>query len=624
MNRSKSVDSKAARCRGPALMLLLLSSQRCRTCVNSFEWSSASGSIGRPEINHKAIAGLWKLTTMKQPPPHSQLRPMKEFTVYPKKGRLSSDTNAQEDDRIPDFLLMLKEDGSFQQYTSSPTPDSDESDAYSESTGDLASSWASFQKNREKQRRQPPTQPIPLFRVFIKGTWAYREGNLILAADREASSASVSSESKYQALADGYTSSASSSTLQTQSMSTSTYTSDVASTKTNDANDSTDKQDTLLEGRVVANYQHQLVDNPVVSAGIPSSTLPLSSLSTSNATATDILSSTSSKGAALDAYLSVPKGSISIGKFFYPRSHPSFFDQPMFQPVSKGSFVLRQVLGSLNTEQDNDKKVVEKFQRSDFYNKTFFLTAHPIGYRPSNPPSGDLRWSIKYNSFVQDPPSRKASTVAQDAAMQLMNATGIRVLQLAFHCNNTFSTTAGLGNSAILRGKFDVIGTDRDHLWMQVIRFGFGRSVSGSVYSEGPMLSHEDAKAYWGVIRRQIDNKSDVNNNTNIEDAIDTRSCCSHERKKNSLSLSEVQAPLMEVEGSVLDGWGLEPMPVAKFIMRETTTVSADCNIDDEDMEEDDDPDDEDEGLRATRSFLQIGLDDDGVDWSSKNDNSFQ
>jgi hypothetical protein len=57
----------------------------------------------------------------------------------------------------------------------------------------------------------------------------------------------------------------------------------------------------------------------------------------------------------------------------------------------------------------------------------------------------------------------------------------IRVIEVAFFSNNTFASVSGLGDN-ILRGKFHIVGDKRDHLWMQVWRFGFGRSVSGSVY----------------------------------------------------------------------------------------------------------------------------------------------
>jgi hypothetical protein len=55
-------------------------------------------------------------------------------------------------------------------------------------------------------------------------------------------------------------------------------------------------------------------------------------------------------------------------------------------------------------------------------------------------------------------------------------------MELEFFSNHTFATVAGLGEGTVLRGKWDVIGSKRDQLWMQVWRFGFGRSVSGSVY----------------------------------------------------------------------------------------------------------------------------------------------
>ena len=68
-------------------------------------------------MNRKAIAGIWKLT-----PTAAQQLPMKEFTVYPKKKKLEEDSN------VPELLLMLKEDGSFQQYTTPDGPSSDEDD----------------------------------------------------------------------------------------------------------------------------------------------------------------------------------------------------------------------------------------------------------------------------------------------------------------------------------------------------------------------------------------------------------------------------------------------------------------------------------------------------------------
>ncbi len=59
---------------------------------------------------------------------------------------------------------------------------------------------------------------------------------------------------------------------------------------------------------------------------------------------------------------------------------------------------------------------------------------------------------------------------------------GLSVMEVVLFANSTFSTISGLGSSTVLRGKWDIVGTDRNYLWMQVWRFGFGRSVSGSTY----------------------------------------------------------------------------------------------------------------------------------------------
>ena len=56
-------------------------------------------------------------------------------------------------------------------------------------------------------------------------------------------------------------------------------------------------RDTILVGKVVATSQHSLHDNPV--------------LTKTNATAS-----------AVDTHLSVPQGSVKVGKFMYPKHHP--------------------------------------------------------------------------------------------------------------------------------------------------------------------------------------------------------------------------------------------------------------------------------------------------------------
>lgn len=569
--------------------------------VTAFEWSSAAR---RPEVNRQALAGIWKLTPTL---PH----PLKEFTVYPKKPRIVP----------PELLLLLKEDGSFQQYESSTmTPTM--TPATSRNSGeDIDASWRQFQKksmidhdvSQEQQRQQ--NQLFPWVGYLQTGKWAYLDGNLLLAVDRIDSTNNnewTSKGTSYSALADGTT---------PNTAATSSSSSGVMQTKFSHRS----KEDTLLKGRVIANYQTRLDDNPILAAAsTPSNTT--TTLTASN-TVESRSPSTGSSKIKFDTYLSVPRGSIQIGKFMYPKHHPSFFEQPMFQPMKMGNFALRQILGNLNAanpssdgdDDDDSSRMMEQFQRSDFYNRTFLLTSHPLRQRSSsNNNRGEKRWSIKYNDYVYDPPpsSKQKKNIPDDTP-----TSAVRVLQILFHRNNTFSTTGGLGNAAILRGKFDIIGNDKDHLWMQVIRFGFGRSVSGSVYSEGPMLSHEDVKAYWGKIRKVFTNTTrlndddygDDNNNNGTGSTSNVDNIVDDDLNRNNDDPSLYK---LEVEGSVLDGLGLEPMPVARFLLREIDPI-----VDEDEDDEEDDDDNEMDVLEITPA--DIFLEDDGVDWTSIDD-SFQ
>ena len=469
----------------------------------------------RPEVTRQAIAGLWKLTPA--------LRvPMKEFTVHGKQP-----SKKTEDDGEPELLLMLKEDGSFQEYAASG--DKDETN--------VQDSWKRYSEKRKAE-----------LAALAKGTWDYRDGKLILAADRPTAEPAAPPPPQ---------------------------------------------QDTLLEGRVIARYETSLPDNPV--------TTP----SAANTTATTAKNSKTRAEKRWDAHLAVQKATVKVGKFFYPKHHPSFFDQPIYNPAKRGAFQLRQILGSLNTHLPEDDVEIEKFQRSDFYNKTFLLTSHPLGQRQ---PKGPKRWSIKQNKFVEDPPtSQAAKKYAEDMENSMVK---IRVMQVRFFPNNTFATIWGTGD-AILRGKFDVIGQDKDSLWMTISRFGFGRSVSGSVFSEGRMLSQDDAKSYWGTIRYQSEDndKEDADNATKPKGRV----------VELSGEADNDKPPRLEVRGSVLFGSGLEPMPVGRFIMRETDE-SFDSLLDEEDEEEDDD--DEVSLPDISSSSFPDTIDEDGADFSS--DDAFQ
>jgi len=258
-----------------------------------------------------------------------------------------------------------------------------------------------------------------------------------------------------------------------------------------------------------------------------------------------------------DVHLTV-EGEISIGKFFYPQSHPSFFEQPMVGATATGSFELRQILGNLNAkaESNHDNELVEKFRKQDLMNKRYFLTSYPL----PNQRQKRKRWSIKYNQYVDEKPASQSDKDREE--MEKNSPMNVKAFEVELYANNTFSSITGLGDT-ILRGKWSIIGDERDQLWMSVWRFGFGRSVSGSTYSEGLHLNHQDDVSYWGKIYEV--------------DASEEENCIDDEP-------IEWKGTRIEVNGAVMLGIGLEPCSVARFTMIEKT----------EQDDDDDDADDED------------------------------
>jgi hypothetical protein len=444
-----------------------------------------------------------------------------------------------------ELLLMLKEDGSFLQYIQ-------EFDA-EENIEDLSATWNAFRKRIGTRTGMPSLQDR-----LLKGTWDLVDGKLLLAADRPDISEFVDAippekrASAVNSTSPGY------------------------------------KKDTLLVGRVQIDYETSWSSNPT------------ESLLKENITG----GYASSLGKTLiNAKLTVPRGSVKVGKFFYPKKHPSFFEQPMFHPLRTGAFSLRQVLAEIKHRKEEN--IVECFRQTDFYNKSFLLTSHP---NDRSQPKGRQRWSIKYNDFVED-----ISDQAKKAALeQSSRSVPIRVMQVKFFANNTFATEAGTGDN-ILRGKFSVIGDKRDQLWMQVTIFGFGRSVSGSVYSEGRGLSHEDATTYWGDIRNEaveLKRKEDIRPSVPISVT-----------GTSNQTGGDVQSSRIEVKGSVILGWGLEPVPIASFIMREARDAQQ-TSIDAIDADDDDDEADLTE--LEVKGIIDEGVSEDGIDWSKEGGDAFQ
>jgi hypothetical protein len=145
------------------------------------------------------------------------------------------------------------------------------------------------------------------------------------------------------------------------------------------------------------------------------------------------------------------------------------------------------------------------------------------------------------------------------------------------------------------------MGDQRDKLWLQVWLFGFGRSVSGSTFSEGLPLTQDDAKMYFGTIGYVGDD----------DEPKDTTAATTRVGESTSTMFTK----RLQVKGSVTIGTGLEPLPVARFIMTEK-----EGEIDDD--EEEDEEEMETERL-VERLDFSVGdsVDspdgDSGIDWSS-------
>jgi hypothetical protein len=351
----------------------------------------------------------------------------------------------------------------------------------------------------------------------MKGQWALVDGELILAADRPEDTTDLRADGK--------------------------------------------RHDTVLTGRVIATSGEELVDNPALVKNQeqePTTTKAQPQNQKLIQEQGDAVSPPQSVNTGKeDVHLSV-NGNISIGKFCYPQKHPSFFDTPMMGATETGSFELHQILGTLNTNLDRDDQLVEKFKKQDLMGKKYFLTSFPL---PTTKRKKRQRWSIKYNKFVDD--KIKSHAEMEREELEKNAPMNIKSFEVELFQNNTFATIKGLGDHTILRGKWSIMGEERDQLWMSVWRFGFGRSVSGSTYSEGSHLTHQDDVSYWGQIY-EVDVAEQL-------DSIDD-------------DPKDWKGTKLEVNGAVMLGVGLEPTSISRFTMIEKTE-----DDDEEDEEEEDD-----------------------------------
>lgn len=249
---------------------------------------AAAYSIG--DVDPRALRGVWRLTSLddeglpfernKQrgrgffPPPSAspdpktiwKLRgflPMKEFTTFPKtkKPSLDDDMNLSAPPtpkKQTEIFIKIKDDHTFEQCQA------------------LRFSDGADEENSLEEKLELEVSKRERESFAWKGTWAFVDGNLILAADRP------------------------------EKKPFSVYDDDDATD-----GDRSAEADTILVGKVAVQSEESLTENPVLEQRRDSPGY-------------DDLSSSSSqpRKGTIDVYLSIPRGKIKTGKFMYPKTHP--------------------------------------------------------------------------------------------------------------------------------------------------------------------------------------------------------------------------------------------------------------------------------------------------------------
>mmetsp|Transcript_37584 Transcript_37584/g.57290 ORF Transcript_37584/g.57290 Transcript_37584/m.57290 type:complete len:400 (+) Transcript_37584:124-1323(+) len=363
-----------------------------------------------PNLSHKEMVGIWRLTLKEYFLPR-----IRSVQSDPQKSDMEIDSSFKLKKKKQDLLLMLREDRTFVYYGRveriSEGEDEDNNDG-KESRGETVTT------NSEPEEIGKGDGFGNIMNLdTLQGIWDYRDGGIILAADRPPNS------------------------------------------------DIRKVHDTILVGKVIARINDKsqsLSDNPNLPK--PSSirddfnqNLPPS---TSNG-------DPESNDNEADINLAILDGEISIGKFTYPKQHPSFFEQPMlFRSAVMGTCQLYQTLGSIKIRpRRTDKKKIERFKREEFYGKKFLLTTMPVDPKRGMP---KLVWKRSEGKYIDEKkyedPDRNID---------------IRVMPIEFYANNTF---CAVGSNKILRGRFEITGDEKDRIEFAVSLFGAGRSVSGSIY----------------------------------------------------------------------------------------------------------------------------------------------
>ncbi len=302
-------------------------------------------------LRNRDIAGIWRLTskqsflpklpTTNHLPNVKWSYPLKEFTVYPKDK--------------PSSIIDTSITSSSSSKSGNDAVDRNQEEDIMLLLREDGTFVQYASSDQQRERSDDNETNDPLFAVYeMKGSWKLVDGKLILAAERPKDVNNIRSEGHHH--------------------------------------------DTILEGRIVAVSDTSLVDNPALSTRQQTVGENQQQQEENNGNSKSVHHLTSGNSEKTeDVHLSVPKGKVKVGKFFYPLNHPSFFEQPIFSPTSTGFFELRQVLGTLNTHiQHDEDKFVEKFRKKDLMDKRYFITSYPLPTAERK----NKRWSIKYNKYV--------------------------------------------------------------------------------------------------------------------------------------------------------------------------------------------------------------------------------
>ena len=400
---------------------------------------SLQSIVPPPFVERHHLVGIWKVSRKIHQPFPNPSEMYKDLI-----GRTSLGGGMEDE-----IVVRLNDDGTFDPYTTVPPAYDDEIEGQEDS---LQWDFEAITKVMDEWDLQQETQQQNLHQLFGQGgKWEYRDHTLLLAPDRPPQAEAMAKKLAGRRLF----------------------------------------LDTLFRGSVEPKAHETLQEDYETTQFLDYDLTDGDEYDNQDISKVGSLDPVPAN--MIDTHLSIPQGQISAGRFLYPFKHQRFFDEPvLLDPVNLGFFAMDQLLGTLNagpgidtfnsdSSSYEDPSVANgvdvKFVPRDFYNRTFYLATaeYPIDQEAAK---------LHDKHFDENNPDT--------------GCLDVRAMPVTFYPNNTF---AAFGAEKILRGKFGITGETKDQLWMQVSLFGAGRSVSGSVFSEGRLLSQDDKRGYLGLIQ---------------------------------------------------------------------------------------------------------------------------